>query len=140
MIYDKAVEGKIVYFKSVYGDWIRCRVDMYIGDQEPNPGRELLSLKVLDYIEYADQYEMVDASDIRLIPSNEPIATDKQMAYLKDLGYTGEILSKSQASDKINELKAWENAVGACHYCGAPAGGFGFFDEPACAQCGGKDA
>lgn len=24
-----------------------------------------------------------------------------------------------------------------CHYCGMPATGFGFFDEPACPDCGG---
>jgi hypothetical protein len=24
----------------------------------------------------------------------------------------------------------------SCHYCGMPATGFGFFDEPVCADCG----
>lgn len=26
----------------------------------------------------------------------------------------------------------------ACHYCGAPAKSFGFFDEPVCRECGGR--
>jgi len=25
----------------------------------------------------------------------------------------------------------------SCHYCGMPATSFGFFDEPACPECGG---
>lgn len=66
-------------------------------------------------------------------------ATDRQMAYLRDLGYDGPAnLTKEEASTKIDRLKAWKGSVGACHYCGSPAFGWGFFDEPACGQCGGK--
>lgn len=94
------------------GGWAEINLSMY--------GLEFLPLRCL-----------------RLIPSDEPAATSRQMAYLKDLGYEGVAISKSEASQKINELKSWKNAAGACHYCGAPAQNFGFFGELACGQCGG---
>ena len=68
-------------------------------------------------------------------------ATDKQIAYLKDLGWEGnpQTLRKGEASDLIEERKRWIGAVGACHYCGGPAFGWGFFDERACPECGGPE-
>lgn len=41
------------------------------------------------------------------------------------------IISRAEAP----KLPGW--AVGWCHYCGAPARSFGFFDEPTCRECGG---
>jgi hypothetical protein len=34
--------------------------------------------------------------------------------------------------------RPWPKNAMECHYCGMPAYGFGFFDEPACRECGGK--
>ncbi len=63
-------------------------------------------------------------------------ATEKQVAYLHDLGYTGDVnLSKKLASKLIDKLKSASQP--ACHYCGMPATGHGFFGEPACSECGG---
>ena len=67
------------------------------------------------------------------------LATEKQINYLALLNYKGRNpISKTEASQFIQSQKEWKNAVGACHYCGQPAFGWGFFDEPACNQCGGK--
>jgi hypothetical protein len=45
-------------------------------------------------------------------------------------------LTKGEASVLID---TWPHpdSVGACHYCGADAFTFDFFDEPVCGQCGG---
>lgn len=61
---------------------------------------------------------------------NDP-PTQKQIDRLKSLGCKGKPQTKGEASKLIDQLTP------ACHYCGQPATGFGFFDEPACRQCGG---
>ncbi len=62
--------------------------------------------------------------------------TQKQLDYLNKLGYTGNTpLTKGQASDLIERQK--DLTTPSCHYCGQPATGFGFFDEPCCSECGG---
>lgn len=45
---------------------------------------------------------------------------------------------KTQIIRRAPEPQLPSRAVGWCHYCGQPAYGWGFFDEPACNQCGGK--
>lgn len=45
---------------------------------------------------------------------------------------------RTQILSRAPEPQLPKNAVGWCHYCGQPAYGWGFFDEPACGQCGGK--
>ena len=67
-------------------------------------------------------------------------ATDKQKKYLLDLEYSGDVekLTRKKASELISTLREYVGK-NSYHYCGAPASGFGFFDEPACGQCGGSD-
>jgi hypothetical protein len=69
-------------------------------------------------------------------------ATEKQVAYLKTLGWQGDYntLRKSQASFEIDDIKAQGGTgtgTGSCHYCGQRATNFGFFGEPVCKGCGG---
>jgi hypothetical protein len=128
-------QDQVVYV-NIYDEWREAKVNTLIGDREPNPGRELVEL-TSPWFECG--WEIFDAEDIYPVASFEELATERQMSYLKDLGYDGSSnITKSQASTKIDSLKEWKNAVGACHYCGSPAYGFAFFDEPACSQCGGK--
>lgn len=135
MKFSEISKGQAVYV-NIYDEWREATVNTLIGDCEPNPGRELVEVRS-PWFECG--WEMFDAEDVYPVPSYEELATERQMAYLKDLGYDGpETITKSQASTKIDSLKEWKTAVGACHYCGSPAHGFGFFDEPACAQCGGE--
>lgn len=73
----------------------------------------------------------------------------------KETGYTTE---KEIPGSDIDDARRWAEGVAAethtvesitpaieqqrdnrpsCHYCGQPANGRGFFDEPACKECGG---
>ncbi len=132
--FNELSQGQIVYIQ-YDNKWQEVTIRELIGDREPNPGRTLVEV-TSPWLEGG--WEIFDVERLYLLPTAEPLATEKQMAYLNDLGYTGGALTKSQASREIESLKAWQGAVGACHYCGAPAYGWGFFDEPACSQCGGK--
>ena len=38
---------------------------------------------------------------------------------------------------RVYEASKHQGQLGTCHYCGRPAYGWGFFDEPVCKQCGG---
>lgn len=79
-----------------------------------------------------ENYWMTEDS-VELVEKSNP-ATDRQISYLRDLGYTDtNLISKTEASAKIDDLKL----IDSCHYCGQPANTFGFFDEPVCEECGG---
>ena len=70
-------------------------------------------------------------------------ATDEQIQKMKSLGMSGGglITMKSEDADRrIAELSGRQkaeksNSGKSCHYCGLPATGFGFFDEPVCGEC-----
>lgn len=128
MQFSQADKGRTAYVE-IDGKWIKGTIHYYIGETELNPGRELVEVSLRGY-----GLEVFDAEYLKPIPSNDSAPTERQMAYLIDLGYVGGPLTKSQASAEIDRLK---NSVGSCHYCGMPANSWGFFDEPVCRECGG---
>jgi hypothetical protein len=81
------------------------------------------------YIEGDEGAKFFEKTELRLIGENA--ATEKQMNYIVDLGGQTGPYTKLEASQIIECLKP------SCHYCGMPATGFGFFDEPVCGGCGG---
>jgi len=89
-----------------------------------------------------EKYSEISGERDRPLADLTPVAmaTEKQVKYLLYLEYSGDPkkLTKQQASEEISSLKRYAGK-NSCHYCGAPASGFGFFDEAACGQCGGQD-
>ena len=51
--------------------------------------------------------------------------------------FYGNEMDRGYGKNDIQAVIEKQSSSFNCHYCGGPAAGFGFFDEPACTECGG---
>ena len=48
-----------------------------------------------------------------------------------------DLLTRCEVTERAIQSQQRRDSGLCCHYCGMPAVGFGFFDEPVCRECGG---
>ena len=90
-----------------------------------------------------DEYKTYEGTvtGVKKIGYKEGDGTPGETGYLdirEDTGHDNWVSDDIKLISRAPEPQLPRNAVGWCHYCGQPAYGWGFFDEPACGQCGGK--